>query len=146
MINSLNDFDKAFIKEVEFARLLKLLNPDCHVSVSIGNDYRWDIQCGNYTYELKTDYKSEETGNIAIEYRFKDKLSGAFKSEATYFVIELKTEYLIINRNEFVHWVVKNYRNFISTKGGDNNNSSLFLVKLKELKESNLKVQSLKKG
>ena len=53
---------------------------------------KWDISIGAITFEIKTDIRHKQTGNIAVEiYNPKTrKLSGVFTSEADYWVYVLE--------------------------------------------------------
>lgn len=68
----------------------------------------WDVKLiwnwKEKTYEIKRDFKSQDTENIAIEIRCNNKPSGLFASKADYFVICLdEWEFYFQNRGELLY-------------------------------------------
>lgn len=47
----------------------------------------YDIKTDQATFEVKLDKKHVETGNIFVEYKFRDKPSGLSTTKADYFVV-----------------------------------------------------------
>jgi hypothetical protein len=123
------DILNAYRQELEFAELLKVLYPENQVLVTVGYDTTFDVKCGSWTYELKTDYLFEKTGNVAIEYRYKGNPSGLFSSVANYFVIEIPKSYIVIERKLFIEWLREHHQELKKVYGGDNNQSQLILIK-----------------
>ena len=68
----------------------------------------WDIKViwnwKEKTYEIKRDYKSQETWNLALEVRCNNKPSGIFASKADYIVLCLSEwEFYFQNRWELLY-------------------------------------------
>ena len=85
-------------------------------------------------FEVKTDVlvtKDNDTGNVAIEIRYKGEPSGVSSTEAKWFVYyfaNLDKENLWMISVDNLKKLIKNNK-FKIVKGGDNNNSELVLIK-----------------
>jgi hypothetical protein len=86
------------------------------------------------TYEVKSDRLSIKTGNLAIEYKNRNKDSGILSTKANfyaYYIIKNETEYdlYIIPTEEIKNKInSKEYKRTI--KGGDNWSSEMYLFNL----------------
>jgi len=82
------------------------------------------------TIETKTDIMENQTGNIAIEYMNRGKLSGILVSQADWYVIVLKAKLLCMKRRDLFYFLREN--SFKEIKGmGDF--STIILVPTDEL-------------
>jgi len=102
----------------------------------LNNDYKYDIKMfskkhkQDITFEVKTDVYPEDTGNLAVEIRYKGKPSGVSHTEADWFVYWYRNisyqNVWMIKVDELKSLIKKN--KFKIVKGGDNNNSQLVLI------------------
>jgi len=94
------------------------------------------------TVEVKKDYQAHKTGNIAVEYSYRDKPSGISTTEAEFIA------YILVDKdqNDCIAFFVKTEvlkrmcRKYINTDrnrvGGDDFNSKIILLPIKELTNS----------
>lgn len=104
------------------------------VSVETNNDYRYDLKAilkdGKVlTFEVKTDFKSAETGNIGIEFECRGKPSGIGSSEADIWIFKLEDGFWSISSNNLKQLIdSKSY--FRVVVGGDKgSNTKMYLFK-----------------
>jgi len=85
------------------------------------------------TYEIKYDFLYSKTGNLAIEYLFKGSRSGILATKAKYWVEMVKTptmsKFYVLENKGFREWLKINKSYLQTTRGGDNLESSLILLK-----------------
>jgi len=83
------------------------------------------------TFEIKTD-KFINTGNLAFEKKYKNKLSGAFGSKADYFIYffprRIKQNLYIIKRDRLVELLNDTKWNEYLRYGGDNNSALMYII------------------
>ena len=106
-------------------RIIKFKKYD-NPKITFNNDSRYDIKINSKTYEVKTDIKAVNSGNIFIEYICKNKLSGISITEAKYYLIVIpyqpeetflliktrKLKQLIEDQKYFKHFTPHNKNNF----------------------------------
>tara|TARA_X000000368_G_C22877448_1_gene643726 strand:+ start:271 stop:636 length:366 start_codon:yes stop_codon:yes gene_type:complete len=115
------------------------------------NDFKYDLKFGNKgenllanilkskgdTIEVKTDkdaIKNKKTGNVFIEYQYKNKASGISKSKAIWYAFVISNENIIIIETKKLKNICRKYLNTKrDVKGGDNNTSKGILLPLNEL-------------
>ena len=111
--------------------------------VGFNDDYKYDIKMFSekrneeVLFEVKTDVYPKDTGNLAIEIRYKGKPSGISHTEADWFIYW----YRDISFNNV--WMIKvddlksliKKSNFKIVNGGDDNQSQLVLIPRKEYKK-----------
>lgn len=109
--------------------------PLTHVSTGSFKDYDINIPEINTTLECKTDLKSKETGNIAIEFQDRGKPSGIQATKATHWVYRLWS-----NQHDdwiFVFSKVENWRKICDNRkwvrGGDGFLARMYLIPVKEI-------------
>jgi len=83
------------------------------------------------TIEVKTDYLEKKTGNIAIEFRYKNKFSGILATQADWYIIILSTRLFCMKKRDLFNFLREN--EFKEIDGGDSNMSSFILVPSWEL-------------
>ena len=119
--------------------------------ISYNNDYKYDIKMFSekrneeVLFEVKTDVYPKDTGNIAIEIRYKGKPSGISHTEADWFIYWYRD---ILFNNV---WMIKvsdlksliKKSNFKIVNGGDDNQSQLVLIPRKEYRKY-FKVDTIK--
>lgn len=117
-------------------------------NLNYNNDKFWDV-CGvspktklNTFFEIKTDFfctPSQDTGNLAIEIRFKGSPSGVSATTASYFVYYFKNfekDNLWMIRVEDLRDLIRdNIHKMKVVMGGDHNNSELILIKRSEYRD-----------
>jgi len=141
---------KNFFKDLKFghkyeSELATYLNPFYkNINVIKEKCKFYDIICYTEndieeTYEVKSDRLSIKTGNLAIEYKSRDKDSGIMITKANfyaYFIIKNETEYdLYIIPTEIIKEKINSKEYKKSIKGGDNWTSQMYLFDLTVFKD-----------
>ena len=118
--------------------------------MNYNSDFRYDLEYGivegetwfhnllsNSKIEVKSDRKTQETGNVYIEYESRGKPSGIRTTQAQYWVYKISEhQAIVISTDELkrkLNKLVKEGKAKMGIKGGDNNTSLGILVKVKEL-------------
>jgi hypothetical protein len=96
----------------------------------------WDIKViwnwKEKTYEIKRDYKSQETNNLALEVRCNNKPSGLYASKADYIVYCLNEwEFYFQNRWELLYRLDYMWKKLVRWWDGDR--SEMYLISKEEL-------------
>ena len=108
----------------------------------LNNDYKYDIMMYSEKYdkevsfEVKTDLFSKDTGNLAIEIRYKGKPSGISKTDSEWFVYwyrDLPFNNLWMIKVDDLKSLIKKFK-FDVINGGDNNQSQLVIIPRKKYK------------
>ena len=114
------------------------------------NDFRYDLEIGriaekkladileNKKIEIKYDLLASKTGNIAIEYKCRNKLSGISITESDYYCYiiantQCQDIYIMIETNKLKELCRKYYLMNKIKKLGDNNLSKAVIIPLKDL-------------
>lgn len=114
------------------------------------NDFRYDLDIGriaekklahileNKKIEIKYDMLASSTGNIAIEFECRNKLSGISITESDYYcyiIANTKCEdiYILIETNKLKELCRKYYAMNKIKKNGDDNLSKAVIIPIKEL-------------
>lgn len=97
-----------------------------------GENKLYDLLAGS-KLEVKHDLMAYSTGNIAIEYESRGKLSGLSTTQATYwaFVLAEIETIVVIETNRLKELTKKHWNKRIV--GGDTNSSKMVLIPLTEL-------------
>ncbi len=118
--------------------------------MNYNNDFRYDLEYGvvegetwfhnivsGAKIEVKSDRKTEQTGNVYIEYKSRGKLSGIATSQADFWVYKVAENKAIIISTSDLKKKLKELHEKgmvrINVPGGDNNTSLGILCKLKDL-------------
>lgn len=122
-------------KEIERAFVSKMLQR-CkdieHIDFAPNEQFKdWDVKLiwnwKEKTYEIKRDYKSQETWNLALEVRCNNKPSGIFASKADYIVLCLNEwEFYYQNRWELLYRL--DYFDKKVVKWGDGDRAEMYLI------------------
>ncbi len=99
-------------------------------------DWRWDISVKSLStkkttyFEVKTDVYGIDTGNMAIEIRYKGNPSGISHTLADYFIYYYKNldELYMIRCEDLKKLIKQNIKELKVVMGGDNNQSELVLI------------------
>ena len=114
------------------------------------NDFKFDLEFGQIDgetwfhdlvsekkIEVKSDRKSEQTGNVYIEYSSRGKASGIATSQSDFYVYKVaEDEAIIISTSKLkakLRKLVKDGLARMNVKGGDNNTSLGVLCRIKDL-------------
>ena len=114
------------------------------------SDFKYDLEYGivegetwfhnivsNSKFEVKSDRLSEKTGNVYIEYESRGKPSGIRTTQADYWVYKVsEKQAIVIQTDELkrkIAVLLKGGKARMGVKGGDNNTSLGFLIKIKDL-------------
>lgn len=96
--------------------------------------------------EIKRDFITSTTGNIAIEYKCRGKLSGISTSEADWYAFflggdEYKDEVIILIKTDRLKKIVKKVykKNKQKIMGGDDNLSEMILIDVYQLLTTNIR-------
>jgi hypothetical protein len=82
--------------------------------------------------EVKTDLQATKTGNVFIEYKSRDRLSGLSTSKADYWAFLISNEQIIIIETNKLKELCKT-KGLRRVDGGDNNTSKGILIPLNKL-------------
>jgi len=82
--------------------------------------------------EVKTDLQATQTGNVFIEYKSRDRLSGLSTSKADYWAFLISNEQIIIIETNKLKELCKT-KGLKRVDGGDNNTSKGILIPLNKL-------------
>jgi len=101
------------------------------------NDSKYDILANingvNYTFEIKEDFLSGETGNFAIEFACRGKPSGIETTEADFYIYKLHRKEGIVytlHSTSAIKRMIKNKKYFRIASGGDKgSNTQIYLFK-----------------
>jgi O-acetylhomoserine/O-acetylserine sulfhydrylase-like pyridoxal-dependent enzyme len=110
------------------------------------NDWRYDLKLGQKgenllahilllkgdTIEVKTDFQAQETGNVFVEYKSRDALSGISTSTATFWAFVISNEQIVIIESKKLKKICK-IKGLKRVKGGDENTSEGILVPVCQL-------------
>jgi hypothetical protein len=138
--NFKKDLAKANKTEKEIAVFLEK-NSDTQV-IEFNNDYRYDLKIINpkgevKTIEIKEDFYCKKSGNIAVEYYGKNKLSGISVSEADIWIYKVhlkdKIELLFIKPIDLKK-IINEKKYFKDLKNVGDGNASCYLFKYNVLK------------
>lgn len=103
------------------------------------SDFRHDLEVGqvgekalasillNKTIEVKTDFGTQKTGNLFVEYHSRGKPSGIATSEADYWCFIISNHQLVIIETERLKEICREHWDR-RVKGGDSNTSLGVLV------------------
>ena len=89
----------------------------------------------NSKIEVKTDFGTQSTGNVFVEYESRGRPSGIATSEADYWAFIISQSQIIIIRTETLKDIARGQFSNPSrlVLGGDNNTSKGVLIKVEEL-------------
>jgi len=85
------------------------------------------------TYEVKSDRRSEETGNVCLERTYKWEDSWIYWSKADYIVYYSDKKWRIQKRDKLIEWIEKNPPSEVN--GGDGKWCTLYLYPVEKLPE-----------
>ena len=133
------DNNKKFLKDLEkgktFERLIcEKLSPEFNgLKVFEGYQKGFDlIDSKEYKIEVKTDFESEKTDNIAIEIRCRDSLSGLATTKAKEWIhifwYNGEWYFLRCNVSDLKGFIRSNWKYLKKVKGGDNSLSEMVLI------------------
>ena len=127
--------------ECQFASKLFLLKEKpTSVSLAPNRQFKdWDVKATfdrvenpDVTFEIKRDWKSQETWNLALEVRCNNKPSGIYASKADYIVYCLgNDEFYYQNRWELLYRL--DYMEKPLVKGWDGDRSEMYLISKDEV-------------
>ena len=118
---------KQLKKEMPTLKKIEGYNPDFDLT---------DIN--GHTIEVKLDVKSQETGNIGIEYKHRDKPTAISTSKATEWIIIYfwnKWKYIRVNTNDLRAYIKSNWK-YLSKIKGEGDKSSLVLIPVVDMEEA----------
>ena len=118
--------------------------------MNFNSDFRYDLEIGkeyesrfadlfrDKKFEVKTDFISHKTGNIAIEYKSRGKPSGISITKSDFYVYiipnaPLKNIMLILPISELKELARKKGGEGMIKRMGDNNTSESILIPIKDL-------------
>lgn len=105
----------------------------------------WDIMVqGGKTFEIKSDRKFLETGNVFIETKYKGNQSGLSATKATYFVVVMDNFAHTAKTDDVMRFILSNPQLCRPAYGaGDDGNSVGFIVNGDSYKPKNMQVFEL---
>lgn len=102
---------------------------------NIGEELVLSLLNGGQKIEVKTDRMAHKTGNIAIEFQCRGRLSGIATSEADYWAFVLNdNKFILFIKTDILRAIARLYyeKGFIK-KGGDDKASDMIVIPLKIL-------------
>jgi len=115
-------------------KLLDLIQYDTY-TIAKGKFKPWDVQITHdsdtITFEVKSDRKAQQSGNMVIEFECNNKPSGITSTEADYWVyfVDGTTDYYLIPTAEIREAIVKQqYKRIV--RGGDGWRAKMYLFPL----------------
>lgn len=82
------------------------------------------------TFEVKWDIMAEKTGNVAIEYESRGKMSGISVTQADYWIYKILSKFYLI-KTEKIKEKIKRRSYYRDVTGGDKgSNTKMYLVKV----------------
>lgn len=102
---------------------------------NIGEELVLSLLNGGQKIEVKTDRMAHKTGNIAIEFQCRGRLSGIATSEADYWAFVLNdNKFVLFIKTDILRAIARLYyeKGFIK-KGGDDKASDMIVIPLKIL-------------
>lgn len=108
------------------------------------SDFKYDLDTGiigekhlalilsNKKIEVKTDFLAKKTGNLFVEFKSRNELSGISTTQSDYWCFIISNEQLILIKTDKLKLLCKN-PNLKIVKGGDSNTSEGVLLPLSNL-------------
>lgn len=124
--------DLDFGKKYESELMTHISYDDFKISEGLFKDYDVEVlKGGNKTYyEVKADRWTHKTGNICIEFRCNNKLSGISTTKSdyyAYFIVKGDKYDLIVCKTEDIRQLIRDKEYSRIHRGGDNKNSEFYL-------------------
>lgn len=124
-----------------------------------GFDHRWDLKNDIVSFEVKTDFLSQKTGNVGIEYKDRGKPSGISVTESShYFIIAYDKDWPMIvdGFRKNGAWLCMQIETSVlkelcklpfrkRVRGGDDKQSLMVLIPLCDVREKSYEVFPLSK-
>lgn len=132
----LDDVAIGQVAEKESQKILTSIYKDVEILESETNfpeyDFRLKVNGDNLTYEVKTDFESRYTGNVAIETHKNGKPSGINKIKADYIIYKVwyqHTIYFVMYRRENLATLLKlGFGTRSNDNAGNGNKQKVILV------------------
>ena len=123
------DLKEAKSTEEETGEILKkLFKTD---ELTFNNDSKYDILINGLRFEIKEDFMCGRTGNVALEYSCRGKISGIQTSEADFYIYKLHMKsgiQYVIHHKSALEKMVEEKTYFREVNGGDPGSNSLFYL------------------
>lgn len=101
-----------------------------------GNFKDWDLVADSGTkYEVKRDFKGDETGNLFIELKWNGENSGLSITRADWWVHCCKNNWYIFDVDTLKNFIKANWKHLEKKKGGNDNNSWGVLIKKNDIEK-----------
>ena len=145
MMNNFEE-DKNFGEEAQRRFAKTLVSKGFIIDFMAEGDFPdWDIKLTNgKTFEIKTDRRALDTGNLFIETSYKGEYSGLAKTKADYFVIIVGNFALVAKTEDVMRFLLSHPLISKPIYGvGDDGNSTGFLIKEFFFKPKNLQTFEL---
>lgn len=78
--------------------------------------------------EVKKDVLADQTGNFAIECRWRGQPSGISTTQAHIFAIGTKEKFYCFKTSELKEWIKANWKHLTKKPGGDQNEAHLVII------------------
>lgn len=113
-------------------------------TIHFNNDNQYDLllekKGKEFKLEIKEDFRCGATGNVAVEYESRGKLSGILTSKSDLYMYKMNflesqggVKYYLMSKNALIN-VIKAKKYFRRVNGGDKgSNTMMYLFKTKEL-------------
>lgn len=141
------NFDKDLLRskntELEIADILKNQHPGIQ-NIDFLNNNKGDLQIhlidGIITIEIKEDLMAAKTGNVAVEYECRGKLSGISVTKAEVIIYKIHNSdksitYFLIKTDELKKSIKNKWYDRTVTGGDVGSNTKMYLYKYNKFKE-----------
>ncbi len=109
------------------------------------SDFKYDLKIGQVAekrlgvifsekkIEVKTDFLTDKTGNVFVEYMSRGKKSGISVSEADWYCFAIRGQFVLIESTKLKKLCRKYLNTSRDVLGGDNNTSKGILLPVKDM-------------
>lgn len=131
LYNFRDDLPVARLTEKEVAKLLEeRYNAEIlEFGVTKKHDIKAKIRGKEYTFEVKEDFYCKKSGNVAVEFESRGKLSGIQTSESDFYIYKIHTKdhgiKFILIKTEDLKKIIEEKRYFRVVNGGDTGSNTM---------------------
>ena len=126
---------KAEKEAIEKLKKYYSIDRDDDFQICNTTDFDIKIVSKNISFEVKNDLMAERTGNVAIEYESRGKLSGISVTKADFWIYKFTGLFFMFETEKIKRELLVNQNFHKKVTGGDyGSNTKMYLVKVNEFK------------
>lgn len=131
------------VEEIVLTEIVHPKYPDAYIVDGYCKDWDIYIPSEDKGIEVKSDKKSQETGNIVVEIAFNGKLSALMTTKSYRWIFYTGTSFIITTPYRILKTIANNKLYPVEFTGkGDRHSKLAYLIKQTMLEDTALKVQS----